>query len=319
MANSTALAYRQSATVDNSGTGAGTQWLHRLWHLYQYFFTDAEAVDNGRWRLVDSSPAQVDWGTLANIVDNSWFVVEAYAGRRRWQAKFQATNVLPLDEVPSTTYSLVVNLSSGAGWTGKGNPNGGFSTSPVFDSDNKLLGGLNVAAGADAEMFVHGDRDTVLVAGGQNGITAFQNGCYLGRFEADSDLILYPEVVLVPWNGAGGPKGFDRDPAGGCFSLNPADSFVLNAATPYPLPELVQVHTPAWMDNAHQPSAFSNEFTYRPLGISSVNAYLGLLRLVWSCAKLVTKSRMDNRQKLVLHGGTSDYGVCIKHNGVVIS
>jgi hypothetical protein len=316
MANSTALAYRQASVVDCSGTGAGQQWLHRLWHLYQYFFEDAELVDAGRWRLVDSSPAQVDWGTLGNIVDNSWFVVESFAGRRKWQAKFQATNVLPLDETPSINYCLVVNLSPGAGWTGKGNPNGGFSTSPVFDSDNRLLGGLNTV-GTDAQMFVHGDRDTVLVLGTQNGEDSFQNGCYLGRFEADTELIAYPEIVLVPWDGTGSPKGFDRNTTGGCFSLNPADSFVLNQATPYPLIESVQVHTPGWMDNDHQPSAFSSEFTYRPLEVSSVNAYLGLLRLVWSCAGLVVKSRLDSRQKLVMHGGLSTYGVCIKHNGLV--
>jgi len=316
MANSTALAYRQASVVDNSGTGAGQQWLHRLWHLYQYFFEDAELVDNGRWRLVDSSPAQVDWETLSNIVDNSWFVVEAYAGRRKWQAKFQATNGTPLDETPSTSYSLVVNLSPGAGWTGKGNPNGGFSASPVFDSDNKLIGGNN-ASGTDAEMFIHGDRDTVLVAGTQNGTDGFVNGCYLGRIEADTERILYPEIVLTPWDGTGNPKGFDRNTLGGCFSLNPAGSFVLNQATPYPMIEAVQVHTPGWMDSDHQPSAFSNEYTYRPLEVSSVNAYLGLLRLVWSCAALVVKSRLDNRQKIVLHGGDSTFGVCIKHNGLV--
>lgn len=315
MANSTALAYRQNATVDNGGTGSGQQWLHRLWQLFQYFFTDADAVDNGRWRLVDSSPIVTSWSTITNITDNSWFVIESYAGRRKWQAKFQATNVNPLDELPGIPYCLVVNLCSGAGWTGKGNSNGGFAASPVQDSDNKLLGGLNTS-GMNGEMFIHGDRDTVLVAGTQQGVTDFKNGCYIGRFEADNSLILYPECVLVPWDGSGSPKGFDRNTSG-CFARIPSDSHVLNETLPYPNTEPVQVHTPVWMDNTHQPSAFSGEFTYRPLEISSNSAYLGRLRLVWSCAGLGTKSRLESRQKLVLHGGNSNYGVCIKHNGLV--
>jgi hypothetical protein len=310
------MAYRQAAVVTNSASGAGKKWLHRLWHLFQYFFTDAEAVDNGRWRLVDCSPAPGSWATATNVVDNSWFVVESYAGRRKWQAKFQATNASPLDEVPSNTYCLAVNLCSGAGWTAKGGANGGFAASPVSSTGNKLLGGLNVSV--DGEMTIHGDRDTVIVAGTQTGTDLFTNGCYLGRFEPDTSLITYPECVLVPWNGSGSPKGFDRNTTGGLFYLNPADSAVLNQVTPFPALEAVQVHTPAWMDNAHQPSAFSSEFTYRPFEISSVSAYLGMLRLVWSCAGLVVKSRLDNRQKLVLHGGNNNFGVCIKHNGVVL-
>jgi len=316
MANSTAMAYRQAQAVDNSGTGAGKQWLHQLWHLYQYFFVDAEAVDNGRWRLVDSDPVAGSWTDPLNIVDNSWFVVEAQAGRRQWQAKFQASNVLNLNEVPSTTYSLVVNLSSGGGWVSKGGANGGFSTSPVYDSDNQLMGGNNVT-GLDGEIIIHGDRDTVLVAGTQNGTTAFENGCYLGRFEPDTDRIVYPECVLVPWDGAGSPKGFDRS-TGGVFHLNPSGSHVLNEDSPIPNSEPVQVHAPAWMDSAHQPSAFSSEFTFRPLDISSNSAFLGTLRLVWAVAGSVVKSRLDNRQKLVLHGGTNDVGVALKHNGVVL-
>jgi hypothetical protein len=317
MATSTAMAYRQSAAVDNSSTGAGQQWLHQLWHLFQYFFVDAAAVDSGRWRLVECSPAVGDWATLTNIVDNSWFVVEAYAGRRQWQAKFQATNLDALDEVPSTSNCLAVNLCSGGGWTTKGGTNGGFEASPLPGTGNKLLGGV-ATTGTNGEMLVHGDRDTVLVAGTQTGTDNFKNGCYLGRFEPDNDRILYPECVLVPWNGSGSPKGFDRS-AGGCFATTPADSAVLNHVLPFPTLEVVQVHTSGWMDDAHQPSAFSSEYTYRPLEISSVSAYLGMLRLVWSCAKLLCKSRMDSRQKLVLHGGTTTYGVCVKHNGAALS
>lgn len=316
MANSTAMAYRQAVTITNSASGAGKKLLHRLWHLFQYFFTDAETVDNGRWRLVDCSPVQASWATATNIVDNSWFVVESYAGRRKWQAKFQATNSSPLDEVPSNTYCLAVNLCSGAGWVAKGGGNGGFTASPVACSGNKLMAGTNVTV--NGEMFVHGDRDTVIVAGTQSGVDSFINGCYLGRFEADTTRITYPECVLVPWNGVGSPKGFDRNPTGGLFSLNPAGSAVLNHVSPIPTIEAVQVHTSGWMDNAHQPSAFSSEFTYRPFEISSVSAYLGMLRLVWSCAGLVVKSRLDSRQKLVLHAGLNTYGVCIKHNGLVI-
>lgn len=315
MANSTALAYLQNVTVDNSGSGAGTQWLHRLWHLFQYFFTTAEAVDNGRFRLVDCSPTQGDWATLANIVDNSWFVVESFAGRRKWQAKFQATNMVPLDELPSLQYCLVVNLCSGAGWTSKGAANGGFSASAVQDCNNKLLGGEDQSPGTDGVLYVHGDRDTILIAGSLQGPDYFHVGGYVGRFEADSDTMLYPECVLGPWDGTGSPKGFDRSPGGGCFSLDPDASAVLNETLPYPAVEPVQVHTPAWMDNAHQPSAFSSEYTFRPIGISSNSAYLGLLRLVWSCASLAPRSRIDNRQKFVMHSGNSNYGVAIKHNG----
>lgn len=317
MANSTALAYRQAQTIDNSGSGAGTQWLHALWQLYQYFFVDAEAVDTGRWRLVDSSPAAGMWTAASNIVDNSWFVVEAQAGRRIWQAKFQASNVAALDESPSSTYSLIVNFSSGAGWVSKGGANGGFTSSPVIDSNNKLLGGLDIS-GSDGEIIIHGDRDTVLIAISPNGTIAFTAGGYVGRFEPDSSQIIYPECVLVPWDGTGSPKGFDRASAGGCFALTPADSHVLNEASPSPVSEPVQVHCPAWLDSSHQPSAFSGEFTYRPLEISSNSAPLGTLRLVFGVAGLIVKSRLDNRQKIALHAGTADDGVAIKHNGVVL-
>ena len=313
---STALAYRQFETVDNTGTGAGQQWLHCLWHLYQYFFTDAEAVDSGRWRLVDSSPAAGSWSTVGNIVDNSWFVVEAQNGRQQWQAKFQASNVAALDETPAGTYRLAVNLSPGGGWVSKGGGNGGFTTSAVFDSNNKLLGGGNNSGSNDGSLIIHGDRDTVLIGISPVDADTFTSGAYVGRFEADTSKILWPTCVLTAWDGSGSPKGFDRA-TGGVFHSSPSGSFVLNADSPTPLEEAVSVWAPGWLNNAHQPSSFSQSYHYRPLEIASVSAPLGFLRLVYGCAGVGVLSRLDNRQLLVLHGGGANYGVAIRHNGVL--
>lgn len=318
MANSTALAYRQFQSIDNTGTGAGQQWLHLLWQIFQYFMDSADDVDTGRWRLVDSSPAMGSWGTLSNIVDNSWFVIEAQKGRRQWQAKFQATNVTALDETPGGSYRIAVNLCSGGGWTAKGDANGGFAASSVVASTNLLLGGTDQSGNPDGEVIIHGDRDTVLIASTLAGSVNFVCGCYLGRFEADTSAITYPECVLTAWDGAGSPKGFDRAPTGGVFAETPADSFVLNQNTPSPSGEPVQCWTPGWItDGTHEPSSFSSEYHYRPIDATSNTALLGTLRLVFSCCSIVCRSRLNARQLLVLNGGSTQYGVAIQHNGII--
>jgi hypothetical protein len=314
MAVSTALAYRQYVTVDNSGTGAGQQWLHRLWHLYQYFFTDADTVDSGRWRLVASSA--INWASASNVVDNSWFVVEAQSGRQHWQAKFQASNVAGLDESPGTNYCLAVVLSPGGGWGVKGGGNNGFTLTTVPASSNLLLGGTNVTGTNDARMNVHGDRDTVLIASCLSDVNAFTCGGYVGRFEPDTDRITYPVCALSAWEGTGVPKGFDRYTSGGCFAQNPSDSYVLD--NDFDTVETAQVWTPEWISSgSHEPSVFSGEYHYRPMELTGPHALLGTLRLVWACGGLATYSRMDSRQKLVLHGGHTNHGVCIKHNGTL--
>jgi hypothetical protein len=313
MSNSTALAYRQFQTVDNSGTGAGQQWLHRLWHLYRYFFVDADAVDSGRWRLVAAS--SIDWSAASNVVDNSWFVIEAQSGRQHWQAKFQATNVTALDELPVISYGLAVSLSPGGGWGTKGGTNRGFTGTLVPASQNLLLGGTNMSGPTNALMSIHGDRDTVLIASTLSGTTTYLCGGYLGRFEADTDRISYPECLLTAWSGLGTPQGFDRFSGGGCFAQNPSGSYALNALG---AASAAQVWTPEWISSGtHEPSSFSREFHYRPLELTCSGALLGTLRLVWACGGLASYSRMDSRQKLVLHGNHINAGVCIKHNGVV--
>jgi hypothetical protein len=318
MANSTALAYRQFQSIDNTGTGAGQQWLHLLWQCFQYFMDSADEVDAGRWRLVDSSPAMGSWGTLSNIVDNSWFVIEAQKGRRQWQAKFQATNVAALDESPAGTYRLAINLCSGGGWTAKGGANGGFASSAVVCSTNLLLGGTDQSANPDGEVIIHGDRDTVLIASTLTGDVDFACGAYLGRFEADTSTITYPECILTPWDGGGSPKGFDREPTGGVFATTPADSFVLNQNTPAPIGEPVQCWTPGWLSTGtHEPSGFSGEYHYRPIDITSNSAYLGTLRLVFSASGVTSRSRLNARQLLVLNNAAATYSVAIQHNGVV--
>jgi hypothetical protein len=318
MANSTALAYRQYEDISNTGIGAGTQVLHILWHMYQYFFVDAEAVDAGRWRLVDSSPAAGSWTTLSNVVDNSWFVVEAQSGRRQWQAKFQASNVAALDESPSSSYSLVVNLCSGGGWTAKGGGNGGFTASSVFCTQNKLISGTDQSGNPVGKIFIHGDRDTVLIANTLTGTADYAGGAYLGRFEPDTSKILYPECVLVPWDGAGSPIGFDRYTAGGVFAETPADSAVLDETSPTPVIESCQVWTPGWLSTGnHEPSAFSGEYHYRPMEVTCDRALLGTLRLVVACSNIVAKSRLLARQYFVLHNDHAAYGVAIQHNGLI--
>jgi hypothetical protein len=313
MAASTALAYRQFQSVDNTGAGAGQQWLHRLWHLYQYFFTDAEAVDGGRWNLVDE--VGIDWSSASNVTDNSWFVVEAQAGRQHWQAKFQATNSTGLDETPGLSYCLVVILSPAGGWGVKGGGNNGFTGTVVPASANLLLGGLDMSGNPDGVMSVHGDRDTVLIASTSSDVTAFDCGGYVGRFEADTDRIPYPCCALTAWDGFGAPKGFDRYSGGGCFSQNPSASYTLDQSV---AADTVQVWTPEWISSgSHEPSAFSGDYHYRPLEATCSNAFLGTLRLVWACGGLATYSRMDSRQKLVLHASHVHAGVAIKHNGVV--
>jgi hypothetical protein len=201
MANSTAITFSQNLTTDNSGAGAGTQWLSALYRLFHALFTDAHVVDSGRWRLVDCSPAVGDWSTITNVVDNSWFVVESFKGRQQWQCKFQATNVAALDEAPGGTYRLAASLSPGGGWTAKGDPNGGFAVAPTVASDNLLVSGEDLSAVANGVLHVHSDRDTLLVAIAGTGTTAFDGGCYVGRFDPDTDRIPYPSCLLTAWSG----------------------------------------------------------------------------------------------------------------------
>lgn len=312
MANSSTLAYYQNQVLDQSGVGAGQQWLHALFLLYRYFFTVAHGVDSARFRRVDSSLTTAQWGALAAVVDNTWFVVEATKGKQVWQAKFQATNVAPLDEAPGITYCLACSLSPGAGWTAKGDPNGGFAASAVVASANLMLGGTDVT-GANGTLFVHGDRDTVLIAMATHGAAAYNTGAYVGRFEPESDRIPYPSVLLTAWDGVGAFTGFDRT---GCFALTPSDSFLLSSATP-PVSTNGFVFTSQWLVTSTQPSAFSGEYTYRPIELCMMDAFVGYLRLVWGCAGLAALSRLDSRQKLVLHGGDLDAGVAISHNGLV--
>jgi hypothetical protein len=308
MPNSSAITFSQSGVLNNAGSAAGQQWLSALYRLFHAFFTTANAVDSGRWRLVDCSPAVGSWSTIGNVVDNSWFVVEALKGRQRWQCKFQATNVVALDEAPGGTYRLVASFSPGGGWTLKGGANGGFVAAPTVASANFLLGSGNHTAAPNGVLHVHSDRDTVLVAIAHTGNTNYDGGAYLGRIEPDSDRIDYPSCLLT--------GGFDRS-AGGAFSATPDGSYVLSAAVPH-VAENAVIHTSGWMATTYQPSMFSGEYTYRPLEIVNSNSFVGYLRLVWSCANLASLSRMDSRQKLVLHNGHLSDGVTIVHNGLVL-
>jgi hypothetical protein len=311
MANSTAITFSQSLAIDNSGTGAGTQWLSVLHDLFRAFFADADDVDSGRWRLVDSSPVVGDWSSIANVVDNSWFVVEALKGRQQWQCKFQATNVAALDEAPAGTYRVAARFSPGGGWTAKGAANGGFAAAPTVASANLLLGGGDYTAAANGVVHVHSDRDTVLIAIAHTGTAAYDGGCYVGRIDPDTDRIPYPSCLLT----AGAVlAGFDR---AGAFATTPTESFALSSAL-VPVADVCEVHTSGWMDTAHQPSFFSGEYTYRPLEIAGSDSPLGYLRLIWSCANLAALSRMDNRQKLVLHNGGLSNGVAVVHNGLIL-
>lgn len=310
--NSTALIYRQWAVIDNSGSGAGQQYNHVLWNLYQYFMTDPVTIDSGRWRLVDASA--IVWAAAANVVDNSWFVVEAFKGRRQWQVKFQATNVAALDESPGITYCLVANICSGGGWTAKGGANGGFAASSLVCSGNRLLGGLSMA-GSNGSLLIHGDRDTVLVAFTPSGTSNWTSGAYVGRFEPESSAIPYPEALLTAWDGFGSPKGFDRS-SSGVFSTSPSGNHHVLSSGLVPTSQTAQVWTSGWLDTSHQPSSFSGAFTSRPLEISGPDAPLGYLRLVWAVSGMTAGSRLDARQKLVLHAAAPGFGVAIQHNGL---
>lgn len=312
MPSSTAYAYRQYQTIDNSGSGAGTQWLHALWHIYQYLFSDADTVDSGRWELLDSSPAPAAWSTATNVVNNSWFAIECKTGRRQWQAKFQATNTVVLDEAPVVTYALVVSLSPGGGWSGKGLANGGFASTSVPAGAHIYLGGGDIA-GIDGRIYVHGDRDTLLVAIAANGNTDYDCGGYIGRFDPFTSAILYPECVLGGYDGTA-RRGFDRSTDGGAFATSPAASYALNAT---PTGVTAGSFTPAWIDASHQPDPFSGMYTYRPLELAISNAPLGYLRGVWAAAGPAARTRMDYRRKLVLHASAADYAVAIKHDGSV--
>ena len=313
MPSSTALVYRQYQTLDNSGSGPGTQWLRALWEVYQWLFADCEAADSGRWSLLGSSPAAPSWSAAANIVDNSWFALECSLGRHQWQAKFQATNVAALDEAPGLTYCLAVSLSPAGGWVAKGGANGGFSGTTIPAGTHLLLGGSDIS-GADGRVTIHGDRDTVLIAIATSGSTDYDAGGYLGRFEPFVDEIPYPECLLTAWDGVGSPKGFDRTALGGVFGAAPGGSYALDSAVP-PVADTCQVWTPGWLTSARQPNPFSGQFHWRPLELSISTSPLGYLRHVDSAAGLISGSRIDYRRKLVLHNANADVAVAIKHNG----
>jgi len=317
MATSTALAYRQVFnSIDNSGNGPGQQWNHVLWELYHYFFTTAEAVDSGRWTVVDSNLSTLQWANAVNVVDNSWFVVAAAKGRHggnsNVQFKFQATNVAALNEAPVGTYRVIASMVSNAVWTGKGNPNGGWAAGVTLFTGNLLIAGNNITGNPAGSMVVHGDRETVLVAGTLSGQDAFAWGCYIGRFDTETDRVTYPECLLTAWDGVGAPKGFDRS-VGGAFAPTPGSSAMLDENLAI---TTCNVWTSGWMDAAHEPSLFSGEYHYRPLELTTTNCYVGTLRMVWSCANLGARSRMDTRQKLVLHDVALTSGVTIQHNGL---
>lgn len=311
MATSTRFVYRQYNTIDNSGTGAGQQWLHALWQIFQYLFVDCELADTGRWTLLDSSPTKASWANVSNIVDNSWFAFECTNGRRHWQGKFQATNVTALDEAPATTYSLVVSLSNAGGWDFKGAANGGFAGSSLPAGTHLVLGSSDIS-GTDGLFIMHGDRDTLLISMAANGTSVFDCGCYLGRFEPVVGTIPYPECILAA--GAGN-NGFDRT-VNGVFGSAPS-SFALDATTPTPSAVSCQCYTSGWMDDAHQPDPFTSQYHYRPIEIAISDSPLGSLRGTYAAAALSAKTRMDHNRKLVLHSGITTSGVAIKHNGTL--
>lgn len=314
---STALTYRQTlAAIDNSAAGAGQMWNQVLYELFHYFFTTSEAVDTGRWRLVAHSlGAAADWNTVGNVVDNSWFVVEAFKGQRLWQAKFQNANVAALDEAPATTYSLVCRLSPDGGWTAKGDPNGGFNGTATPASNNLYVGGSDLTGNADSSVLIHGDRDTVLIAGTLAGKEAYKFGCYVGRFDRETSLITQPECLLTAWDGAGSPNGFDRG-AGGAFNATPGGSYALDSTT---TTDTVTCYTSSWLTSTYQPGQFTpNTFNVRPIEITNQDSYLGTLRLIWACGNLASGSRLDGLQKLVLHDADANVGICIQHNGLAL-
>lgn len=288
-------------------------WNQALYELFHYFFTTSEAVDTGRWRLVAHSlAAAADWNTVANVVDNSWFVVEAFNGLRLWQAKFQNSNVAALDEAPATTYSLVCCLSPDGGWGAKGGANGGFTGTATPVSGNLYLGGSNITGNSDSSILIHGDRDTVLIAGTLAGKQSFAFGGYVGRFDRETNSITKPECLLTAWDGVGSPNGFDRG-VGGAFHANPGGSYALDSTSTL---DTLSCFTSGWLTSAYQPGLFTpTTFNVRPIEIVNLDSYLGTLRLLWACGNLASGSRLDGLQKLVLHNMDANVGVCIQHNG----
>lgn len=322
MATSSAIVWRRNlSNVDNSGTGAGTQWLNVLYEIYHYFFTTANAIDSGRWELIDSNLTALQWGTLGNVVDNSWFVVRApqcrYGGTNPLLYKFQATNVAALDETPAGTYRLVVSMHNDATWHAKGAFNGGYTSGIPYlaYSGNKLVGGTNQNGNPDGSLIVVGDRETVLIASTLTGQDDYDCGAYLGRYLPDTDCITHPTCLLTAWDGVGNPKGFDRT-AGGVFDENPGGSYCVNHNA---VADVVKVWSPGWLTNVYQPSRFVTQWNYRELEITCTRSYLGKLRLVWAVGALASRSRFDSRQKLVLHGnaGYND-GVAVVHDGTSV-
>ena len=309
--SSTSVAYRRAvSTIDNSGAGAGQCWLGHLWNLWQWFFTDCPSIDDGRWELVASSPLAASWSNPANIVDNSWFVVKCNQGKASWQSKFQAVNVGVLDEAPGGDWRLVVSFNPVGGWTGKGDPNGGFGGSSVDSSSNLIIGVGNIGGLANGTSLIVGDRDTLLVAATEQGKSDYKVGLYLGRVDPDSDAVRFPSVVLTSWKG--GNAGFDRV---AMFSNAPGASYV--AKNDKTASTLKCWTSGGWLAQLTQPSEFSDQWHYRPFEVTTPQGLVGRLRLVWACGGLATYSRIDVRQKLVLQSifAGLDNGVCIKHDG----
>lgn len=314
---STAITYRQTLSdIDNSGAGAGQMWNQVLYELFHYFFTTSEAVDTGRWRLVRHSLASAaTWNTVTNVVDNTYFVVEAYKGQRVWQAKFQSSNVAVLDEAPATTHSLVCCLSPDAGWNSKGAANYGFANTTTPASSNLYLGGSDLTGNADGSILIHGDRDTVLIAGTLAGTQSYAFGGYLGRFERENAAITKPECLLTAFDGVAVPNGFDRG-TGGAFSSAPGGSYALDSTT---TADTVACYTSGWLSSAYQPGMFTpTTYNARPIEIVNQDSYLGTLRMIWGCGNLAAGSRLDALQKLVLHDTDAESAVCIQHNGAAL-
>lgn len=320
--SSSALAYRHSmGVVENNATTAGKMWLRCLYELYHFFFTTAEAVDSGRYSLMGSNltPAQWVWNT--NVTNNSWFVVRnnkgRYDGVNPVQFKFQATNNVALDEAPGITYALIVSGICDGVWAMKGGPNGGWAGAEVF-TGNLLLGGLNPLGQPSGSIIVHGDRDTILIAIARSGINEFNAGGYVGRYVRESDQVKFPMCILTAWNNVGDCKGFDRS-AGGVFGLTPSGSALYNEGSPHPVINNAHCWTSGWMNTTYEPSTYNGLYHYRPIEITSLHSFAGTLRLVWSCAALASRTRIDANQKLVLHGAHIDDGVCIVHDGTFVS
>jgi len=304
--------------ISNSGTGAGKQWLAALFEIYHYFFTTSELIDSVRWELVASNLTSVQWQTVGNVVDNSWFVVRAtqsrYGGDNPLLYKFQATNVAALNEAPAGTYRLVVSMHSNATWLAKGAGNGGYASDVPYlaYSGNLLLGGTNQVGNPNGSVFIAGDRETVLIAGTLFGSDYYDWGGYLGRYTPDVDQITHPECIVTAWDGTGSPKGFDRS-AGGAFDENPGNSYCIDHNNNV---DTVKVWSPGWLHQTWQPSHFVQQWNYRELEITNSMSFLGKLRLVWAVGALASRSRIDARQKVVLHGTAAyDDGVAVINDG----